>query len=131
MEVILDQNKEYFETSENMMIVDGKWYSVVTKARGISGVPYSAYFGIIIFGENGSEIERKIKWLNDFSGSEVVYNLNFKAMKFMSHIKLIYRINVETPLKSAGHYVLEPINDIRFSESNDAKESYDLIPVRM
>ena len=43
-----------------LKVILGRKYVITTEAIGISGNPYSAYFGVVFIG-NGVEVDRKIR----------------------------------------------------------------------
>lgn len=53
---------------------------------GIKGKPYTGYLGVINLDKKNQEIERKIEWLNDFSGTKKTINFNFKKSQLIKKI---------------------------------------------
>ena len=100
LEINLDRDKNFGNSSETFSISSGNKYTASTEVQGIEGEPFSGYFGVIIFDNQKEEIDRKIKWLNDFSGNKKTIKLIFKAPDNADSLQIIYRINEEVPLDS-------------------------------
>jgi len=66
-EVILDYDRDFSINSEIISVSAGKNYEISTEVVGINGDPFCGFFGIIILDKNNKEIDRKVRWLNDFS----------------------------------------------------------------
>ena len=69
--------------------------------------------------DTGKEIDRKIKWLDDFSNTLQSINLIFSTPETAYEAVIIYRINNEVPLKQSCEYVLLDPKQIRIDETND------------
>jgi len=107
-------------------VIPKKRYKISTEYVGINGDPYSAYFGVIILDEKGIELDRKIRWLNDFSGEKKQENIVINIST--NRIFIIYRINAEMTQKSDCHYQLLPFEKISVTQVNsDMEEDYDSI----
>ena len=83
------------ENSPALPIMGGRKYRTFVDAIGLEGIPCSAYFAAILLDKNGSEITRKIRWLNDLSGNVVRYPLVFRTPPNATNVILAYRINQE------------------------------------
>lgn len=92
----------------------GKIYSITCEVIGIKGKPYTSYLGVINLDKKNQEIERKIEWLNDFSGTKKTINFHFRAQS--DRMVVIYRINNETKIKSDCEYKITPTNKISILE---------------
>ena len=122
--IVLDENQSFSFNSNKKTIISGTKYIASTEVIGINGYPFSAYFGILFFDDKGNEIDRKILWLNDFSGSKKRFSVIFKAST--DEAALAYRINSETPINSNCQYELLPVDDIIiYKVPNDVAENYD------
>jgi len=106
LKVSLNQNEVFTNSSEKISIKEGKKYSVKTIVKGIKGKLNCGYFGVIIFNNKDEEIARKIRWLNDFSGKQITYNIVFSIPKYAAYLTMIYRINEEIREKSACEYYI-------------------------
>jgi len=115
LEVNIDKNHEYTSNSNIIKIINNKKYEFVTEVIGFAGKPYSAYFGIVFLDENGLERDRKISWLNDFSGKKK--EIRIIAQASSDKLLFIYRINTETPYKSDSKFSLLPFDIIKINES--------------
>jgi len=123
-DVISDKNKMYVNNSIEKIVKKGKKYSVNTKVQGIKGQKYCAYFGIISLDQDNKETERKIQWLNDFSGDEKKVNIVFKAPT--NKIIIIYRINAETPFNGTCKFRILPLENVTVEEvSQELEEKFD------
>jgi len=101
---------------------------VETQVQGIKGKPFCGYFGVIIFNKENQEIERKIQWLNDFSGNKRKIKIVFKAPSKSDHLLICYRINDEVPIKSQCKYSLGPPEKAKFKEAQaNMKENYESV----
>jgi len=137
LEINLNSNQSYSESSEKIKIIPEKKYRIKTEIQGINGEAFCGYFCIIILDKNEKEISRKIQWLNDFSGNKNELEIIFQAPANSKNILVCYRINVETPLKSECHCkVLSPEKiqvsqvDLKTPEDFDSPENYVLPKVR-
>ena len=119
-----DSENSYSENSDEISVIPGKTYQVSTKFVGLEGIPYSGYFGIVMLNENRIEKERKIRWMNDFSGDEKTIQIIFKPTT--NKIIMLYRMNKETPIHSKCKFNLLPLDKISILEEN-SPESFDNI----
>lgn len=120
----LTEQEELIQNGNIITLKVGKIYKISTEIIGLSGKPFSAYFGIISLDTNEKEVDRKIRWINDFSSITKTISITFKASTKNS--VFIYRINHETPIKCACSYLLTPIDQFKIIEMDDSvKEEYD------
>jgi len=122
--ITLNKDKSLIKNSDPEKIDKDQMYKISAKVIGKSGKPFCGYIGIV-FLENNIEIERKINWLNDFSGQTKTHQVVFKAIT--SEAMIIYRINNETPIKTECNFKLTPIKDITIERTTDTQEKYDKI----
>jgi len=127
--IIKSLSKDDFFTfdSKKIEIHSNKFYSVDTIVKGILGLPYSGYFAVIMLDSNDREIERKIKWIKDFSGKNKKYQIKFYPKSKTKSVILSYRFNIETPIRSALKVELTDPSSIPLSFSSDKKEKFDKI----
>ena len=111
--------------SEKLSTKIGKKYSVTTEFIGKKGYPYCGYFGVIYLDKKGKEVDRKIRWLNDFSGTKRKVSVITTATT--ENLVIIYRINVETPVKSPCEFFLLPFDEIEISEDSESDELYQQV----
>jgi hypothetical protein len=101
-------------------------FRVETEFTGLAGAPFSAYFGVIELDENNVEVNRKIQWLNDFSGTRSKIQLIFASTT--KTIRIIYRINKETPRISDYRCKILPIEQVRIERVESSfSEDYDMV----
>ena len=129
----LKSDEKYSDNSKTMDIVPGQRYSVSVNVTGILGKTNCAYFGVIYLNQDNIEIDRKIKWLNDFSGIEKPIEISFTGKT--KKIILIYRINFETDYTSHLKYNITPLKETLLKEIQTtadenifAVQSVQLIP---
>ena len=91
-----------------------------TEITGYKGKPHTAYFGIVVLDNDGKEIDRKIQWLNDFSGIRKKIRIVLKSPSQKAII--IYRINAESPIKSDCHYELQSLDEISINEVDSSTD---------
>jgi len=121
IDIILDAN-EKFGDGIWKNVSKGKKYVVSTEVIGIKGEPYSAF--LVAYFQDKNDIKTKIRWLNDFSGSKKIIKMVFTALS--DKLLIAYNINQDTPVHSACHYQLLPVNQISIDEeSHNIKEIYD------
>lgn len=96
--------------SKIFSVSKGKKYILATEYFGITGEPFSAYFGVIFLNDEGKEVDRKIRWLNDFSGKIIEEQIIFTAQS--NEIFAVYRINTETPCKSSCAFKLKSLDEV-------------------
>ncbi|HUU42425.1 MAG TPA: TylF/MycF/NovP-related O-methyltransferase [Planctomycetota bacterium] len=109
----------YSDNAVAVPIVGGRKYRTAIDAIGFEGIPCSAYFVVILLDKAGREISRKIRWLNDFSGSVVSYPLVFRAEPDATSAVLGYRINCESALQAVW---LGRLSDLRRVRLRKARE---------
>jgi hypothetical protein len=120
--IILNNFQKVDSNSNILKVIPGRKYVITTEVRGISGKSYSAYFGVV-FIRDGVEVDRKIRWLNDFSNTKKKFRLIFEAKT--ENVILVYRINNETPIRSDCEFILLPIDKVNFTETESSVEDYD------
>jgi len=125
--MIMEINSEGFKpisiNSNPIKVLPGKKYQISTKVLGSKGTPFSAYFGVVFLNQKGEEVDRKIRWLNDFSGSENNVSLVTKAIT--DRLTIIYRINLETPVKSDSFFKLLPTEEVTIKQVESEQEKFD------
>ena len=119
LDIKIKSTENFQKTSDKIGIIGGKKYECSTQVCGLQGNGFSAYFGAVILDNKEREITRKILWLEDFSSSQKKYSVVFSTPKDGYFVKIIYRINQETPVKSDCHYSLMPIEEIVCKEANE------------
>jgi len=107
--VKLTENESCTDSKPKLSVQGDKKYIISTKVSGYYGKPYSAYFGVVMF-ENEKHLDRRILWLNDFTGEKKNYEIVFTTLPNCNSIQCIYRINNETPLSAKCSYQILPIN---------------------
>ena len=117
LDINLEPDKTYTSSSKIIDLVSGKKYYVSSFVQGFKGEPFCGYFGVIIFNKKNKEIDRKIQWLNDFSGDKKKIEIVFKASPDSDHLIICYRINEEVPIKSNCKYSLDPPEKANFEEA--------------
>lgn len=123
-EISLGSDKSSSINSEIITVKKGGKYVISTKYIGRRGSPFCAYFGVVFLNEEKNEIDRKIRWFNDFSGQLKDTSIVFKSPN--NSIMFIYRINAETDIKSQCSFSLLPIQQIVVSEIESKKHLQDL-----
>jgi len=68
--VSVGQKKTSAVNSKQILVKKGNKYQISIEFVGKKGQQFCAYFGVIFLDENGKEMERKIRWINDFSGTK-------------------------------------------------------------
>lgn len=125
-DITCSQSKSYSGDSDNHPVLPNKKYAITTRVTGISGKKYSGYFGVILYNSSIQQIDRKIQWLNDFSGLEKQYSIVLTTPNDCTGVQFVYRLNTETPVKSACQFIVLPEDKIAISEASpDAAENYD------
>jgi len=70
---------EKFVKGMTKYLEKGKKYQVSTEVEGIEGIPFSGFFGVLIVDKNNNVVDRKIRWLNDFSSTKKNTSSNFQS----------------------------------------------------
>jgi len=123
----LDENQSHTDQISKIPVDANKIFIASTEVCGYYGIPYSGYFGIIMY-DDDKQLGRRIKWLNDFSGKKKKYEIIFKTLPNCNQIRFIYRINNEVPIFSKCSYDILPIEQIKFEEGNiTLKEDFELV----
>jgi len=117
LDIHLDSSDKLIETSGIIPVIKSKKYILSTDVQGIGGEPFCGYFGIDIIYPNKRFSQRRINWLNDFSGKLKHINLVFTAPT--DEIKIIYHINHETRNNSKCHYKLLPLEEVAITEEKN------------
>jgi len=117
--------RPYVSQSQIISCEPGKIYQISADVIGIKGTPFCGCLGVIALNKQELEIERKIQWLNDFSGKTKRVTLFFKAPT--NKIVIMYRINQETPEKSDCEFKITPIHKISISENTEISDESQLL----
>ena len=121
VEVNLDSNEKFEKDSEEIKIEKDKRYVATTEVEGIQGKPFCGYFGVETnYRKNFNQ--RRIQWLNDFSGNKKKISVNFTAPT--DSAIFIYRINTETYQKSPCKLKLSSLEDVALSEVDGNLENF-------
>lgn len=123
----LSKSEFFTSDSKKIEIQPNTFYSVDTSIKGISGLPYSGYFAIIMLDFKEREIGRRIKWITDFSKTDKTYQIKFQPKPETKYIILSYRFNIETPVRSELKIELKDLSLISLLPNSDQKEEYDKI----
>jgi len=121
LKIELDKEQTY-ASDYKIKVKKSRKYSVTTKIVGYSGKPFCGYFGVIFHNKNNRELERKIHWLNDFSGKSKQLKIIFSAKT--ESISLIYRINIETDFSSNCNFEILPIKEIIVNEEKPQTKEF-------
>lgn len=115
------------DSKPTLSVEGNKKYIVSTEVSGHYGKQYSAYFGIVML-ENEKHLDRRILWLDDFTGKKKKYEIVFTTLPNCNAIQCIYRINNETPLSSKCSYEILPTDQITIKKANSSiEENYKLV----
>jgi hypothetical protein len=123
IEVNVPLDETYASSSNTVAVQAGKKYAAYTKVAGINGEPHTAFFGVALFDGNDEVIKRKVVWLDDFSGTEKEYTIEFEAPNRCEKIKVLYRINKDTSTKSACKFRITPIKEVIVFERDDPEKN--------
>jgi len=115
LEVELNPFQYYIVNSKVMKITPNKDYVASTIVAGIRGEPRSAYFGVDILGKKNKDLDRRIFWLDDFSGEEKTINIRFNSPT--DSVRFVYRMNYETK-KSNCKFRILPVEKVSLTEFN-------------
>jgi len=119
----VDNQNNFSKNSEVFEVFEGETYEISARYKGEFGESFSAYLGIIFLDKEEKEKERRIRWLNDFSGEEKNTQIVFKSLS--KKIILIYRINIETPITSKSSFWLEPIENLTLKQTQTLEDFDD------
>jgi len=114
IDIEMNPYQKYVANSKLIPTIPGRKYVVSTTVVGIKGFALSAYFGIDIINHKNIDSDRRIVWLDDFSGNKKNIDISFTAMT--ASIRAVYRINYETRRRSKCKYLLLPLDHITFKE---------------
>ena len=78
-EITLNSKTNSVINSKIISVVPNTKYLVSTEVTGKKGEPFCALFGVVILDGNEKEIDRKIRWLNDYSGEKKEISIVFTA----------------------------------------------------
>ena len=118
----LKDNQKLLENSQTKKVIKGKKYQASTYFVGYHGKPYIGYFVIVMLNNKNREIERKVFWLNNFSGKKKQAKIIFQAKT--EKIVLGYRINSETDFNSNCKFDLLTSEKIQLKKVNSNKLEY-------
>lgn len=122
----LSETQNLALNSSEFPVSPGKKYLANTNVTGIKGGKCSAYFSIIFLDAKGKEILRRIRWLNDFSGTPIKYFIIAKAPENAKSAVLAYRINTEIAIESEWIGSITDIEKLNLDEVSDSiAEDYD------
>lgn len=95
----------------------GGRYRTTIRAQGTVGKKCSAYLAIVMLDASGREIDRKIRWLNDFSGKTKIYSVTAEAPAGSAKAVVAYRINTEIAVESEWAGMLTEIEEATLAEA--------------
>lgn len=130
IEIELDKDDSFSQDSEIITTEVGQTYTLTTEVLGIKGKPYSAYFGTDIVHSTNLDSDRRVIWLNDFSGMKKKVTLTIRAPT--DGIRIHYRINKETKTRSECKYKLLPLDKVSIfkSKTEQQKDLMNFFEVR-
>jgi len=126
LDVVLSQEENYSGSSKDVTVNENSKYLVITEVQGHYGKPFCGYFGVILIGKNGKQMGRRIRWLNDLSGVKLRYLLVFTTPSECNKIRVIYRINNETPIKSKCKFQILPPWILVFEAPKKLDDLYEM-----
>jgi len=121
LEVDLARNNIQKLNSKIKQTSKGKKYIVSSEYIGLEGEQDSAYFGVDILGKGDDEADRRIVWLNDFSGTKK--KISFWFTSPTNQVRLVYRINTETKRRSKSRFKLLPLDKVTFKQLDNDVEN--------
>ena len=111
--------------SKPIPVKKGQFYQVKCPIKGIFGKKFSSYLALILFNRKGNEIVRRIRWIDDFSGIEKVYEIIARAEGDTTYALINYVINsVECNITNVSLNLVDP-NSISLNETTSTEESFD------
>ena len=122
----ISKDMDFAKSSKNHEIKSKQKYELLIETIGRKGYPYSSYFSVIIQDEYGRELTRFIRWMNDFTNIIKKNSLVFTTPENAKKAIVVYRINIETPVKGDFEIELPDINSLEIKETN-LPESFDNI----
>lgn len=122
---LTDKEKSAPNSKRNFPVTPGQVYAAKCQAVGHKGQSYSAYFAVIFLDNNGREVMRRIRWLNDFSGRLINYEIIAAAPETASSCLIGYRINCERAVASDITLELLDLDKIYVVRGEGMKENYD------
>ena len=121
----INETDKFSENSELIEIFPNKKYRTSSVIKGVKGQIFCGYFGAIILNSDQIEIDRKIRWINDFSSLSLEYLLIFLAPRDAKYVRLCYRINEEVPYRSCFECELKPLKQINLEVSDENTEVFE------
>jgi len=114
----------FMDNAKTFPVSSNKKYRFTTAITGKVGKPYCAFVAVIILNEKGSEINRFIRWINDFSGKPKDYTIIFSTPPHSTKTVIAYRLNSETPLKAKLEIFLSDSSLLKLEELDDNTENF-------
>jgi len=118
--ITISADKSYSDFSDVIEVEPGKNYVVTTEVIGNSGEKQSAYFAVEFVFDSKHYFQRKIEWLNDFSGKKNSVRVYFTAMT--DKIKYGYSINEKTHNKSDCVFEILELEQISINEIQEKEK---------
>jgi SAM-dependent methyltransferase len=114
--------------SDSTPVDPGSLYEMRARIVGLDGCPGNAYLALLFMDSKGFELQRRIRWINDYSGVATDYVIRAQAPAGAVMAIRGYRISQELPLNhsvSTARLLLQPVNSVALLRSRQTSESYD------
>lgn len=123
------KEEQLFVTSDIIQVKPDTKYRVNTTVIAKNGLLYSIYFMVSLQDYHGAELTRRIRWIDDFNGSQKEYEIVFKTSAECDKIVLGFSMNMSDNWVKSDLMIKFPdpkslsVNEIE--DSNNVNETYD------
>lgn len=112
IEKIIPSSDIFLLNSKPINIESNAQFKIEFVLSAQKGEIYSFYVAAIVLGADKKEIVRFIKYIRDFTGVDLKYELVFKTPDRAKFLVLGYRCNTETPYRSDLHIRIPELESI-------------------
>jgi len=122
----ISRNEFFSQDSQKIAVKGNQSYETSANVIGNKGQSYSTYFSVILLDSSEREIERRIRWITDFTKKKTNYKLIFKTTPETKNVVLGYRCNIETPVKTDLDVELQVPSSLTIKETTLEHVSDDI-----
>jgi len=115
--------------SAKISILPNQTYRLSTHISAKKGETYAAYI-LISINDSKKAIDKRIKWISDFTGKPKEYTIIFKAPTNTKNVVIGMRVNAQTFKKGDFEIEFEDIKSLKLEKvENDLRESSDVFEI--
>lgn len=119
----LTRDEKFLVSSKKIMVNKGKKYIASTEVIGFHGGPFSVYFGILALDEEGIEVDRRFRYIDDFSSKKI--SIKFPFIAATNQIIPFYKINADSASNSSCEVAILPVENVTITSYEQTNTQID------